>query len=423
MGSYRSFLPCLFTLAAPLLLAAPVHAQQADDTAPPLSLPQPAPAPPTDARRQGPELDVFRAPATTVVPPPVVAPTVIPTPVPVPAPAQPAARPATRPAARPQPTVAPRATPDPVPARPETAAPPSPQQERAPATAPETQPVPPPSSNATTAPTEPAALPVAPAPTEPSLWPWIIGGALAMLALVAAVLLRRRKADDSPIVLEPDVEKVALTREPLPERQIEPQPEPAPAPILAPPPAIEPTAPEPTPPAADRPWLDMALDITQARFSVMGVTISYALLLHNRGDQSAQDIMVRGILGNAGAQQQAMLQSFLGGHSGMPLHSTVTIRPGETQRLVGELRLAPDDLAPVTMGQRSLLIPLAAFDAAYRWGPEEGEPVGAGRTARAFIIGQEQEPPADRLAPLRLDQGPRHYRRPAARAAAELTPA
>ncbi|MBH1991850.1 MAG: hypothetical protein I8H86_03095, partial [Sphingomonadaceae bacterium] len=53
MGSYRSFLPCLFTLAAPLLLAAPVHAQQADDTAPPLSLPQPAPAPPTDARRQG----------------------------------------------------------------------------------------------------------------------------------------------------------------------------------------------------------------------------------------------------------------------------------------------------------------------------------------------------------------------------------
>ncbi|NWK96732.1 hypothetical protein DM806_13895 [Sphingobium lactosutens] len=106
----------------------------------------------------------------------------------------------------------------------------------------------------------------------------------------------------------------------------------------------------------------------------------------------------------------------------MPLHSAVTIAPGETIQLGGELRLAPDQIVPVEMGQRSLLIPLAAFDMGYRWESGEGEPTGHGRTARAFIVGQEQEPPADRLAPLRLDQGPRQYRRPAARAAAELAP-
>ena len=49
----------------------------------------------------------------------------------------------------------------------------------------------------------------------------------------------------------------------------------------------------------------------------------------------------------------------------------------------------------VAMGQRSLLIPIIAFDTAYRWGAEgEEAPDRQGRTARAFIVGQDQEPPA-----------------------------
>ena len=155
---------------------------------------------------------------------------------------------------------------------------------------------------------------------------------------------------------------------------------------------------------------------------LVGMIVGYTLLLHNRGDTPAQDVLVRGIIGNAGAQQQALLQSFFAQQSGLPLHSAMAIMPGETRRLTGELRLMPDEIVPVTMGQRSLLIPLAAFDASYHWGPDGGEPQGHGRTARAFILGQEQEPPADRLAPFRLDQGPRQYRRPATRAAGELVP-
>lgn len=161
----------------------------------------------------------------------------------------------------------------------------------------------------------------------------------------------------------------------------------------------------------------MDLSVNQARFSLIGVTIAYSLHLTNRGAIAAQDVMVRGIIGNAGAQQQALLQGFLAGEDGLPLHGVVGIAPGETVTLAGELRLGSDRIQPVTMGERSLLIPLAAFDASYQW--ESGD----GRTARAFVVGQEQEPPADRLAPLRLDRGPRQYRRAAARAAAELTPA
>lgn len=391
MGSYRSSL-----FAAPLLLAMPVHAQQTEEAAPPTGILQPAPAPPADANRQGPELDVFRAPATAA-PPPVVVPTVIPTPVPVPAPARPAPRPARPAPATTQPRPAPAPAVQPAEAAPETPT----------SSAPLPQPQP---ASPQPAPAEPAAPPTVPAPvTNGPFWQWIIGGALALLALVAALRLLRRK-DSAP--------------------EAEAEAPPAPAPVIVPPTA---PPPEPAPPpapipvavpeATDRPWLDIALDVTQARFSMLGLTVHYVLRLHNRGDQPAQDIMVRGIIGNAGDGQQDLLQSFLGGHVGMPLHAVVGIAPGETHRLPGELRLSPDQIQPVAMGQRSLLIPLAAFDAAYRWGPEDGDPAGTGRAARAFIVGQEQEPPADRLAPLRLDQGPRQYRRPASRVAAQLTPA
>ncbi|MEW6625461.1 MAG: hypothetical protein AB1431_01580, partial [Pseudomonadota bacterium] len=268
------------------------------------------------------------------------------------------------------------------------------------------------------------AAPAAPPAEQPSaedagagsILPWLIGGLLALVGIGAAVLLLRRRRTQA---VAPQPAAAAAPASP-------PAP---PKPAAAPPPPVPAPMPEAAaaPDAAERPWVDMDLVVSQARYSLMGVTVAYSLILHNRGSRAAQDLLVRGIIGNAGAQQQALLQGFFGGQDGLPLHSVVTIAPGETLHLAGELRLAPDRIVPVEMGQRSLLIPIAAFDAAYRWQPEDGEKEGgglaAGRTARAFIVGQEQEPPTARLAPLRLDQGPRQYRRPAARAAAELAPA
>ncbi|HUD94619.1 hypothetical protein [Sphingobium sp.] len=429
MGS--AIRPLIF--AVPLLLASPVHAQQTEQPAPGFQLPPTSTTPAPDPNRQGPELNVYRDQPRTA--PPVVAPTVVPPPVSVqstptvqPNPAR--STPARPTPARPtpdQPRIAQpteRATPapaEPAPAEPTQAA--EPANETAPVAA---QPLPAPAAPAPNAVATPG--PAAPAPVateEGSNLPWIIGGALALVALAAFLLLRRRRSvEEEELFVEP-VSPPAPAPEPTPApapvEAAPASPAPAPAPVAAPEPvAAEPVAAEP---AIERPWLDMDMAVSQARYSLMGMTIAYSLILHNRGDRPAQDILVRGIVGNAGAQQQALLQGFFGGDDGLPLHSAVTIAPGETIQLGGELRLAPDQIVPVEMGQRSLLIPLAAFDMGYRWESGEGEPIGHGRTARAFIVGQEQEPPADRLAPLRLDQGPRQYRRPAARAAAELAPA
>ncbi|MEC3951368.1 hypothetical protein [Sphingobium sp. HWE2-09] len=418
-------------IAAPLLLAAPVHAQQTEAQTPGFQLPPSSATPAPNPNQQGPELNVYRDPVTPrtappVVVPPVVAPIVTPpaaTVQPTPQPSRPRPAPATetpradRPADR-QDTQTPRS-----PAPAQTApAEPAPDTGSTPAAEPPAQPLPAPAPDATP---EPAATP-APATEEasPTPWAWIIGGVLALAALATVFLMRRRKASATP------VEQPAEPTRATPPVPVVPA---VPAASVEPPPAApEPAAALHLPVAAttantDRPWIDMDMHIAQARFSLMGVTIAYRLTLHNRGDRAAQEILVRGVLGNGGAQQQALLESFFAGQDGLPLHTAVTIAAGETRQLTGELRLSPDQIMPVTMGQRSLLIPLAAFDAAYRWGAEEGEadgqPVGQGRTARAFIVGQEQDPPADRLAPLRLDQGPRQFRRPAARAAAELTPA
>ncbi|WP_416462316.1 hypothetical protein [Sphingomonas sp. VDB2] len=431
MGSHIRPLP----FAAPLLAiaalsAAPVHAQQASDTTPGFQLPPANTTPAPNPNRQGPELNVYRDPVTPSVTPPVVAPTVTPPPVtvqPTPQPSRPRPAPPATPSETPRaPRPTDRATPPPAQptrqpeAAPAAATPAQPAPDDAPANAsaagaPTLQPPPTPATNATDSP-EPAAAP-APAAEDasPLSLPWIIGGLLALAVLAAAFLLRRRRP----------------TAEPLAEPAAEPLADPVALPAAPPPPAdtvrLTPAAPAtaraPASAPAERPWLDMDMTVSQARYSLMGVTISYSLILHNRGDRPAQDVLVRGILGNGGAQQQALLNGFFTGDDGLPLHSAVSIASGETLQLAGELRLSPDQIVPVTMGQRSLLIPLAAFDAAYRWGPQDGDPVEQGRTARAFIVGQEQEPPAERLAPLRLDQGPRQYRRPAARAAAELTPA
>lgn len=385
MGSRFSLL-----FAMPLLLATPVLAQQESGTEPVFNLPRTQQQPPAD--KQGPELDVFRGTPSTVTPPPAVTPT-IQLPPPVTAPPQPAApqpqpeRRSAAPAETPrmaQPAPRPESRTPPETAAPETAAPALPENQTVPPTAP---PLPAPA-------VAPASLP----PAEPSSpWPWI-GAAAALVALTAAFFwLRRRKPEEAETVEEPFSE---------------PAPRPAPArPAAAP----TPPRPEPAPAATDRPWLDLSMEVQAARLTLMGATIGYRLEIHNRGSGAANDVLVRSLIANADAQQQALFQSFFAGESGLPVHSAVAIAPGETLTLNGELRLHTQDIAAIPMGQRALLIPLIAFDAQYRWTNAAGESEGTGRTGRAFIIGEEQTPPVERLAPFRLDLGPRQYRTPGSR--------
>jgi hypothetical protein len=398
MGSRFSFL-----LAAPLLLATPAVAQQENSAEPAFNLPRDKPQ--TDTSRQGPELDVFRGAPATVTPPPVVLPTIQVPPVAPPATSTTAPQPAPQPPQRRAAPAAPPRTLQSAPllqnqTPPAAAAPPEPA-----APAVENQTLPPTENATAPAAVEPAAVepaPLAPAEGSASHWPWIAAAAVAVALIGAFLWLRRRK----PEAIE--------------EQAYEPTAEPAPAPQPKAPPAPVPPArkPEPSPVATDRPWLDIAMEVQAARLTLMGATIGYTLKIHNRGPRPAEDILVRSLIANVDAQQQALFPQFFAGETGLPVHSAVAIAPGETQTLRGELRLDAQQIAPIPMGQRALLIPLIAFDAQYRWTDEAGETQGTGRTGRAFIVGEEQTPPVERLSPFRLDLGPRQYRTPGSRATA-----
>lgn len=382
-------------LAAPLLLAAPALAQQENGTEPVFNLPRTTQPQTTNPDRQGPELDVFRGAPTTVTPPPVITPTIQ---------VPPAVTPAPQPTQQQQPRPA-EARRSPQPARPNQTPPASaPPSEPAPAPqAVENQSLPPADNGAAPA---PEAAPLAPVEEPAPYWPWIAAAAGAILLIGAFLWLRRRKPEE---IDEPYYEP-----EPAP-----PAPRPAqPKATPAPPPA--PAKPEstPAPAASERPWLDLAMEVQAARLTLMGATIGYTLTLHNRGNRAAEDILVRSLIANADAQQQTLFQQFFAGETGLPVHSIVAIAPGETQKLTGEMRLNAQEIAAIQMGQRALLIPLIAFDAQYRWTDLAGDSEGTGRTGRAFIVGEEQTPPVERLSPFRLDLGPRQYRTPGSRATA-----
>ncbi|MEJ7932836.1 hypothetical protein WG907_01010 [Sphingobium sp. AN558] len=370
-------------LMLPLVLASPARAQD-DSAAPIFNLPRAGANPPADTRQQGPELDVFRGPAAQPVTPPVADP-VAPVIAPVPAPPV---------AATPAPATQPR-----VPRRPTATPAAPPKEEPAAAPRPQIEPAPPPTQTERTGASSVAPPVIAPAPppvtrAAPSAalpWEWI-AAAGALLALIAAALIRRRRA-------EPE----ALAEE-----------SPPPMPVVPPSPAFVPPLVTPAEPDGARARLDFSLEVDAARYSLMGATISYRLAVHNLGEQPAEEILIRALLTNAGTTEQATLDAFLDQSLGSPAHSIVALAPGEGQWLSGELRLSPDEIAPLHVGERALLVPLALFDLHYHWSD------GEGRIARSFLVGQAPAQAEDRLAPLRMDTGPRQFRNPAARAVGDL---
>ncbi len=377
---FRYVLPVLALIGA---TPSGAGAQESAPSLPPGSATQP----PAQPERQGPEIDIFRdspTPAPVAAPPPMVAPTVTPAP-------EPESRTRTRVPRQPV-----RAAP--VPAAPPVTQPPvstppvsTPPVSTPPVAAPVIAPAP--------APTAPAAGTPAPrpAPANDSPWGWVAAAIALLLGGIGAWLFLRpaRPRTDARTGPSTGAEDAEPARRDRPTR-----------------PAASPTA----LPATARARLTIMLEVEAARLTFAGAAVTYRLTLRNEGDAAAQDIMVHALLGSADAEQRELLQRFFTGSIGAPVHSVVEIAPGKSHGLTSEIRMEGDAVVPVTISEHPLLIPLIGFDVHYRWG---GTAIGSGRTGAAFIVGQEQEPRAARLAPFRIDLGPRTLRRPGVRAAGE----
>ena len=344
--------------------------------------------PPADDRPSGPEAEgPSDGPGTT------------------PAPA-PASRP-TPPAER-RPAPATRADPPRAPARSSPSAqPPTPRAEpprsrAAPAPAPGTPPVPQPRSTepealaepdsveTDTAETDALPMPAQPEPDAATDAPtggntvWWIAALLAVLA-VGGLLFWRRRAARKEKATEPAERRPAPeVAAPVPAK---PAPEPR-VPVAQPQPAAAPAQP-------DAP-VELAFTARGVSATVMNAVLRYELSVSNRSDTALQNVRVTGAMAQSAAGRQPGEGADL-----VPLHEIAVLEPGETHVQRGELKLPLAEIEPIRVGPRALFVPVACFGVQH---------AGSGEPHRTtFILGREQTPGAVRLAPFRLDQGPRSF--------------
>ena len=383
--------------------------------------------------------DNFRLePDGTIAPPP--APTPAPTPAPAPAPA-PAPVPAPAPAPLPTPAPAPVATtprpvrPVPAPAAPPrrvTPAPPAPadsapiapiaepalpevsappvEETAVPPVAPEAEPAP---AQATQ-----AADPAAPDDEGPNTL-WLAAAAAGVLALLGLLYARNRRARRSVLedtaYLDEEEETAAAQVDAEPASPDLAPAEPAPvlpiaAATLA---AASPAAPAPV--RADaRPRVDLVFTPAAASATDEEASVDFALAITNSGDAPARNVRMEARLFALGDDHDAVLTRFFADPLARPVAIAGTLVPGVGTEMRAKVTLPRAAVRPIQVADRTLFVPLVAFNLLYDW--DDGAGTQTGQTARSFVVGRETRPPAAKMAPFRLDQGPRIYRQVGQRA-------
>ena len=130
-------------------------------------------------------------------------------------------------------------------------------------------------------------------------------------------------------------------------------------------------------------------------------TFEFELDLLNSGSGPARAIHVAAVIVNAGTTQDQQLESFFAKHAG-PGQRIELIEPLKRVTFTTQIAVSRDQLQVLEMGGREVFVPLIAFNVIYGWGSREGQ------TSVSYLLGREGK--GEKLAPFRLDLGPRIFR-------------
>jgi len=249
----------------------------------------------------------------------------------------------------------------------------------------------------------PAAVAAAPADVasgQPSrgapILPWIIA-ALAALGAAAWFFLQRNRSRESYA----GISSFDLEAPP------EPASEPA-QPRVAP--QLGPAAPKPAPPPAAptgivstrlRPWLEIEFKPDRAVVDDNRAAVAFEIFVVNSGSVPARDVLLEASLFNAGPVQDQQIQLFFDNPVAQGDRIPV-IAPLQRVSVNTAVFLARDQVRPIEIEGRQLFVPMVAFNALYGWSGGEGQ------TSASYLVGRKTD--GDKLAPLRLDLGPRIFR-------------
>ncbi|MEO8454202.1 MAG: hypothetical protein ABI454_03500 [Sphingomicrobium sp.] len=244
------------------------------------------------------------------------------------------------------------------------------------------------------------------------LWPWLLA-ALALGAGGAFLFWRNRAREAFAGGAQFDVFSA-------PEPTPAPSPQPrAPQPTAAPPSSRAPqTAPAPIPPRPSpaipggvistglRPSIEIGLQPLRCIVDEARVTFEFEIDLFNAGNAPARGVLVEASMFNAGPTQENDIGAFFARPAGEG-ERIAAIPPLQRMTLRSQVVAPRDNVQVLEIGERQVCIPLIAFNALYRWS------AGEGQTSAAYLLGRDTK--GKKMAPFRLDLGPRVFRAVGAR--------
>ena len=314
---------------------------------------------------------------------------------------------------KPEPQPTPAAPPAAVPTLPEAnSSRPAPRQEPAPprsappsTAAPTTQNIPPvipvkePLPEATPSPTvaEPGAPVIDETTAEPSSasspsaqstgWPIFVALGLGPIALLAFIFWRRRRR---PSIVQPEISEPAIEEMP-----IESVPE-IEAPRAQPLPVVK--------LSENKPSIMLQFIPEKATISFTTLTVKGQLQFINEGKSPAKDMQLRAGLISASADQAYVIADFHRNAASLQTEPLSETRAGERFAMAIELSVPLTELHSFPLGDQQLLVPIVIASLSYTDGGARQECASV-----ACMIGREATPPQLKMAPLRLDLGPRSF--------------
>lgn len=171
--------------------------------------------------------------------------------------------------------------------------------------------------------------------------------------------------------------------------------------------AAGPAAPRgPRPDPVPRAWIEVELKPERTMADPAESVVEFEMTIRNTGGSTAKNIQMQAKLICSTPEQDQEITAFQRLKPGE--HRTLDIPEipaGGEVVLKGRVDAKEDNLKAMRVDQRLLFVPLVAVNAFYDWGT-----VRKGQTSKSFLIGRERTDSPSKMAPFRLDLGPRVYR-------------
>lgn len=243
-------------------------------------------------------------------------------------------------------------------------------------------------------------VPNVPASGELPLWPWLLA-ALAAAGLGFYVFRGRLQP---ALAGGAELDAYEEPRAPVAPRNAAPRP-------TAPRHDPTPKTPAPPIPPTDpfkglvstrlRPWIELGFQASRCTIENDKVTIDFEIEMINSGNAPARAVLVEARLVNAGPAQDSEIGQFFSNPVGQG-ERIDTIAPLKTVRIKSRIVTPLENVQVFNVAGRKVFVPLIAFNILYGWAR------GTGQTSASYLVGRDTK--SDKMAPFRLDLGPRLFR-------------